>query len=377
MDRTILRALVGTALTLGLWATPLLGQLQFERDNTGFGTTSAEFLSLGAGARAAALGGSYAAIATDATALYWNPAGIVLGEGDKISVFAAHTEYIADTGYDWFGLVVPLGEGAHALGVHFARFGFDDEQVFTEEFQDGELNETFSVSETYVGLTYAREFTDRFSAGFTFKVINDELAEVRGTTFAFDIGTNFHAELAGRPIRGAFTIQNLGAELDHSGTVLNTRGERDLPPGGPEGRPEEPPDARLRTTSFQLPILFRVALAYDVVYNHNSQLTLLTEFNQPNNTDAGFNVAGEYRFLDIGDSPWDAALRIGWSLQPDNTQDNEIAGAIEADNEALDGFNVGGGLGYTVGRFDLYVDYAYRSFGVLGGTDTFSFGIAW
>jgi hypothetical protein len=330
---------------------------------------------LGAGARAAALGGSYSAIATDATALYWNPAGIVLSPEDKVSVFAAHTEYIADTGYDWVGVVVPLGLGTHAVGLHFARFGFSDEQVYTEQFQDGELNETFDVAETYVGLTYAREFTDRFSAGLTFKFISDQLADASGTTFAFDIGTNFHTELAGRPIRWAFTIQNLGKELDHSGTVLNTGGTRPLPPGGPEGRPEEPPPSRLRTTSFQLPILFRVALAYDVVHNGNSQATLMSEFNQPNNNDPGFNIAGEYRFLDIGKSRVDAALRIGWTLQPDNSQD--VAGAIQADNEGLDGFALGGGLGYTVGQFDLTLDYAYRSFGALGGTDTFSFGVSW
>ena len=42
-------------------------------DNTAFGTTSAEFLMLGAGARGAALGGGYAAIADDIDALYWNP----------------------------------------------------------------------------------------------------------------------------------------------------------------------------------------------------------------------------------------------------------------------------------------------------------------
>ena len=40
------------------------------------GTTTANFLKLGAGARAEAMGGAYAAVADDATALYWNPAGL-------------------------------------------------------------------------------------------------------------------------------------------------------------------------------------------------------------------------------------------------------------------------------------------------------------
>lgn len=377
MNGTSVKRCTSAALALMLSiATPALAQLQFERDNTGFGTASGEFLSLGAGARAAALGGAYAALAVDASALYWNPAGIVLG-GEKVNVQASHTEYLADTGYDWVGVVVPLGVGTHALGVHFARFGFSDQQVFTEQFQDGELNETYSVAEAYVGLTYARAFTDRFSAGATFKVISDQLAEVSGTGFAFDLGTNFHTELGGRPIRGAFTIQNLGGELSHTGTVLDASGQRPLPPDGPEGRPEEPPPARLRTSGFQLPILFRVALAYDVLATPSGELTLLSEFNQPNNNNPGFNVAGEYRAVNIGNKGLSAALRIGWTLQPDNSQDDDVAGAFSADNEGLDGLSIGGGLGYRISNFDLLVDYAFKHYGVLGGTDTFSIGIAW
>ena len=40
------------------------------------GTTAAQFLKIGIGARALALGGAYSAIADDASALYWNPGGL-------------------------------------------------------------------------------------------------------------------------------------------------------------------------------------------------------------------------------------------------------------------------------------------------------------
>jgi hypothetical protein len=56
------------------------GQPVGQEDNTSYGTTSAEFLLLGAGARGTALGGSFAAIATDISALYYNPAGAALIE---------------------------------------------------------------------------------------------------------------------------------------------------------------------------------------------------------------------------------------------------------------------------------------------------------
>ena len=47
-------------------------------DNTGYGTTAAEFLLLGANARGMALGGSYAAVATDVGGLNANPGAVAL-----------------------------------------------------------------------------------------------------------------------------------------------------------------------------------------------------------------------------------------------------------------------------------------------------------
>ena len=81
MRSSFCRAVAGAVLlgvvAVGAVSAQSADDLQFRRDdNTAFGTTSAEFLLLGAGARGAALGNSFAALAADPTALYWNPAGI-------------------------------------------------------------------------------------------------------------------------------------------------------------------------------------------------------------------------------------------------------------------------------------------------------------
>jgi predicted lipoprotein len=65
------------ALLSGLPAAAA-AQGDINQDNTAYGTTSAEFLLFGAGARGAALGGAFQSIATDVSALYYNPAGIAL-----------------------------------------------------------------------------------------------------------------------------------------------------------------------------------------------------------------------------------------------------------------------------------------------------------
>ena len=53
------------ALPAGLAAQNSTGQPVGQENNTAYGTTAAEFLLLGEGARVTALGGSFAEIATD------------------------------------------------------------------------------------------------------------------------------------------------------------------------------------------------------------------------------------------------------------------------------------------------------------------------
>ena len=88
-------------------------------DNTAFGTTTAEFLLLGAGARGAALGSNYAAIATDPTALYWNPAGIANIE--SISITANHASWLADTKLNYFPFTKNIIKTRpYEIGIGFA-----------------------------------------------------------------------------------------------------------------------------------------------------------------------------------------------------------------------------------------------------------------
>jgi hypothetical protein len=62
------------------------------------GSTGMQFLKIGVGARAMGMGGAYASIAGDATALAWNPAGI--GTINEIQLSAQHTEWVASLNHN-------------------------------------------------------------------------------------------------------------------------------------------------------------------------------------------------------------------------------------------------------------------------------------
>ena len=371
MKNFLLRGISALALT-ALLSAPAAAQ-----DNTGFGTSSAEFLLFGASARGTALGGAIAALATDVTALYYNPAN--LAEMSRPGAMVSRYTYIADTRYSWGGVAFPMSGGARAVGISVGTFGFSDQPVYTLDQPEGS-GETYSVAQTFVAGTYSQNFSDRFSAGFSAKLVSDKLGRTSATGFALDFGTNFHATVSDRPIRGAFIIQNLGTALKASGAALEQTVTRE-PPLGTVDVPQQPQPAALKTSGWSLPVLFRVAVAFDLVNQTQNRVTLMSEFTQPNNNKPVAGAGLEYALSNLGNSGFWLAARGSYTIQPANNLDPGTAAGFTSKYSANSftsyGAAVGGGLGYARGNFRLGFDYAYKNLGALGGTDYFSFSLGW
>lgn len=347
---------------------------QINQDNTPYGTTAAEFLLFGAGARGTALGTAFAAIATDVSALYYNPAGIALMP--RAGAMVGTYDYVADTRYSWGGIAFPFSGGSRSVGIQVGTFGFKDQPVYTAEQPEG-TGSVYSVSQTVAGLTFAQNFSDRFSAGITGKGVFDNLGEASGQAFAVDFGTSFHSQLSGHPIRFSFVVSNLGTNLSYSGSALEIDAPRDSIPGEAPV-PQNPQPSEFRTKDFPLPTIFRVGLAYDLIAGDNSRLTLLSDFNQPNNNAAGFSAGGEYMSQRLGGSPFGFALRGSYSYAAANNIDpvDPTTSAL-SDEENLQGLALGGGLNYGTGNFNVGFDYAWKYLGVLGSTNFFSVSLGW
>lgn len=366
------------SLALAGAGSAVQAQVSIPSSNTPYGTTAGEFLLLGASARGTALGGSFAALSKDVSSLYYNPAGLALLE--RPGALASTHEYVADTRYSWVGLAFPFSGGARAVGFQVGTFGFSDQPEYTVEQPDG-TGRNYSVNETFLGASYAQNFSDRFSAGFTAKLITDRLANTSATAFAVDFGTSFHTNVAGnRPLRTSFVIQNLGTGLKHQGTGTDIDVIRPPVPGEVDV-PQNPQPANLRTKDWALPIVFRIGLAIDAVSAGPAKFTALSEFLQPNNSAAGFGFGGELMVSDIGRSGFWFAGRGSYTYQPDNALDPGNAAGFSTqysvDHFSADGAAGGFGVGYQRERFGISVDYAYKYLGLLGGTDFFSVTLHW
>jgi len=365
----------GAMMLAAVLVTPAAAQ-QGTQDNTAYGGASGEFLLLGAGARGTALGGAYAALSTDVTAMYYNPAG--LAQLARPGVMLSTSQYIADTKYAWAGIAFPMAGGVRSVGLSLGSFGFSDQPIYTLTDPDGN-GRTYSVRQTFISGTLAQNFSDRFSAGVTLKFINDRLGTAKANGVAVDFGTNFHASVGARPIRASFVIQNLGTNLQHSGEDLIV-GVTRQPPLGTVDVPQEPQSAALSTSSWTLPVLFRVGVALDLVAQGSNHLTVLSEFTQPNNTKPGAGAGFEWAMQNIGQRGFSVAARGSYTIQPDNQVNDLVIGIPTKESSGTftaDGLSLGGGLEYARGQTRLGFDYAWKSLGTLGSVNFLSFSVGW
>lgn len=86
---------------------------------------SNEFLAIGIDARALGLANAYTSMATDVSAGYWNPAGL-LGLSSQYEAGFMHAEYFAGiANYDFAGFATRL-DTTSAIAFSVIRFGIDD-----------------------------------------------------------------------------------------------------------------------------------------------------------------------------------------------------------------------------------------------------------
>ncbi|MEE1574481.1 MAG: PorV/PorQ family protein, partial [Candidatus Neomarinimicrobiota bacterium] len=193
-----------TSMMTLLLSTLLVGQ-------SNVGTTAASFLDIGIGARSLAMGGAFTAVANDATALYWNPAGIT-----NILQPTAHFYYapwFVDIDFTHGAAVVPLGRMG-TLGLSITSVTMDEMKVRTLQVPEG-TGELFEVSNLALATTYARKLTDRFSFGLNIKLVQEKIWHMNANVIAADVGCLFVTKNKG--IRIGMSISNFGSKMKLEG----------------------------------------------------------------------------------------------------------------------------------------------------------------
>ncbi len=318
----------------------------YGQESSEVGTSMANFLKIGAGARATAFGDAYVAIANDASATYWNPGG--LGFLKRTEALFQSTSWIANSDLYFFAIGMPVGNwGTFGASVYAFGSGEMDETTLLQPEGTGR---SISASDISIGVSYSRQLTDRFSAGMTVKYIKEQLSRESASTLAFDVGsifiTNFLHEM-----RIGISMSNLGGKMHLDGPDLIR--SHDLAPDLPTNRFA---DASLSTQDWDLPLIFRFGLATDIFKTDNSRLTVASAINDSRDFELRYNYGAEYSLEIVKDQM--VFARAGFK-----------------DNYDEEGLTAGGGVMLKLVGYNIRVDYAYVDTGRLGNSQRYSIGI--
>ncbi len=278
------KALIAFLLVILLVMTYANG---FAQEVKKVGTSSSAFLKIPVGARGSSMGSAFVSLADDPSALYWNPGG--LSRNEKYALMVDHSPWLPGLNFNFVGIVIPM-QSFGTIGISVTALNTAEMDVTTPANPMG-TGEKFDASSMVVGFSYGRSLTDRFSIGGTFKYINERIFNSTATGMAFDIGTIYDTPLSG--LRLGVSVSNFGSKMRMDGEDLNVR--VDIAPD--QRGNNQSVVGRLKTESFDLPLIMRLGLSYNAWHTENLRLTLAADGINPSDNAQSVNVGAELSFL--------------------------------------------------------------------------------
>jgi hypothetical protein len=228
------------------------------------GTIGGQFLKIGVGARAVGMGGAFVSVADDATAIYWNPAGVARIQKSVVSI--NHTAWLANIKFTQAAYIFHFGFIPGTIGISARSLYMDTQPVRTAFRPDGE-GKSFDAGDVAVGLTYARSLTDKFSAGLSINYVQSSLATYSASATVFDFGTLYNTGY--RSLKIGMAIQNIGSDM----TFIDT--------------------------AVKMPTVFRVGMSMNIYESASHLLLMSGDFSHPPDNNERASWGAEYGFKEF------------------------------------------------------------------------------
>ena len=175
---------------------------------SGPGTSAANFLKIPVGARGTSLGGAFTAVADNADAVFYNPAGLGLLAVPEFSY--AFNNYLPGVSQQWLAAAYPAARGTLGLGVNYLS-------VKAFDSYDASDNRTGSVSAYdlafhlgYGGaLETDLEFLPSLRYGAAVKYISERLDTSKASGYGVDAGLLLMTPF--KALRFGLGLENLAA----------------------------------------------------------------------------------------------------------------------------------------------------------------------
>lgn len=301
------------------------------------GSVGAQFLKIAVGSRYQGMGEASVAIVDDAYSLYWNPAGLASIEGSNITF--TNVNWMTDIALNYVSFGTRI-EDFGTIGFSATMLTMGDMEVTTVEEPEG-TGEQFGASSFALTGGYATNLTHRLAFGIAVKYVYEKIYNESAGGFAFDFGTQLRTGF--KSLRIGMNIANMGAQLKFSGPDL--MGPLDINAGAN-------PTGTANVEDYELPLTFRLGMAFDLLDRADSRWTVAVEAKHPNDNDQQASLGNEYGYQDK------YFLRAGYKFNYDEQ-----------------GLTLGAGFRSKMGeQTALIIDYAWSDFDNLESVHRFSVG---
>ena len=275
--------------------------------------TGLSFLKIGVDAASSAMGGAAVASTSNASAAYWNPAGIAVS--DEMNVIFSNQKWLAGSNNQFLSLNIPSDKLNFGLSVALSGVGDIERR---DESPTVEPLEYFSSNSMAMSFSAATALNNNLKIGATIKFLYEKIHIYSATGFAFDLG-----------LIKDFNFLNLKSAL-----VLKDRGSM----------------STLSNESTSLPTRITGGLSSGFDRGNSLRLNWAFDVGKYLESDSFVRIGGELIHNDM------LSLRSGYRRNSENSS------------------GITAGIGISLKRYSF--DYAFLPFDFnLGDTHQISFGI--
>jgi hypothetical protein len=288
----------------------------------------------------------------------------------KTEVVYSHTSWLGGSGINInnFGFTQHVGETG-CLGLNVMSLSAGSIPITTTDNPEGGLG-TFNPSFINIGLSYAKGFSDNIYGGATFRIIQEQIANVHATGVAIDAGVQYHTGKYDQ-VHFGIALRNVGPKMTYNGDGLAF--DANILNGTQYNNSVNGYTASFenKSASFELPSLLNIGLAYDFY---------LTKDTAGLKKDYRLTVAGNFTSNSFTNDQYTLGLELGIKkfirLRGSYTYEKNIGTSTTA--TVFTGPCTGATLQLPFGKdkkSTFAVDYSYRFTSSFSGVNTFGFRV--